>query len=358
MAETWRLIDTGLASPGRNIALNRALLEARHADEISSTLRFGRSTRCVLLGCADSAEHVVDKGYCRAHDIPIQRRITNSAAAYFDERQLLWELYLHRRDVGNADLRAVLRRICHAAATAFSALGVDARYRVPGEIEVDGRTIATAACAVDGAAILIQATLLMDLDATNALKTLRVPGERLGPNAIAAIHERTVGLKGILGRQPDSRTVKHNLAEAFESEFDVEFREADLSLSEDARYRVALRQIETIDWISLVARPASEMPLLEAVHELQGGSLRVLVAYDVKAQTIRRVWLSGDRLVGCRRAILDLEAALRDVPVGRLAHRIERFFATRPLDMRMPAATDFLTLVRRALQQPVLARNS
>ena len=46
MAETWRLLDTGLGSAARNIALSRALLDARAADEIASTLRFTRYARC------------------------------------------------------------------------------------------------------------------------------------------------------------------------------------------------------------------------------------------------------------------------------------------------------------------------
>jgi len=42
MVETWRLIDTGLRAAAQNIALDRALLEAREAEEITSTLRFAR----------------------------------------------------------------------------------------------------------------------------------------------------------------------------------------------------------------------------------------------------------------------------------------------------------------------------
>src|SRR2546421_8801501 len=134
MSAIWRLLDTGLALPARNIALNRALLEARGADEIPSTLRFARSTRCVVLGYLESAEQVLDVGFCRVHGIPIQRRLTSSPAAYLDERQLLWELYVHRRELGASELRTVVRRICHAAATALAAFRIDAHYRGPGDI--------------------------------------------------------------------------------------------------------------------------------------------------------------------------------------------------------------------------------
>lgn len=92
MAETWRLLDTGLGSAARNIALNRALLEARQADEIPSTLRFLRFTRSALLGCDQSALQAVNVDYCQLHDIALQRRLTGGPAFYVDEKHLGWEL--------------------------------------------------------------------------------------------------------------------------------------------------------------------------------------------------------------------------------------------------------------------------
>ena len=65
MAENWRRLDTGLRPAAQNIALNRALLEAREADEIPSTLRFLRFAPCALLGYHQSAEQELDLDYCR-----------------------------------------------------------------------------------------------------------------------------------------------------------------------------------------------------------------------------------------------------------------------------------------------------
>src|SRR6185436_11433344 len=101
MADTWRLLDSGLASAARNVALNRALLEARDADEIPSTLRFSRFAPCALLGAGQSALQEVNAVWCAERSIATQRRITGGRTLYADERQLAWELYLHRRDTGD-----------------------------------------------------------------------------------------------------------------------------------------------------------------------------------------------------------------------------------------------------------------
>jgi len=352
--ETWRVVDTGLRPAAQNIALNRALLEARQADEIPSTLRFLRFTPSALLGYHQSAEQELNLDYCKANGIAVQRRITGGGAIYFDETQIGWELYLHRRDVGTTDMQAISKRICHAAATAISALGVDARYRPRNDIEVDGRKISGTGGAFDGNALLFQGTLLVEFDVEKMLRVLRIPAEKLSDKAIASARERVANLKELLGRQPDVGQIRSNITEAFESEFNVEFHEDELTLSEHARYQVALREIDTPDWIALASRPAAGMPILEAAQKFAGGLLRVAVIFDTLTRTLRQVWFTGDIFVSPRRTIADLEAALRDTPLDKLESRIRAFFAGRQVDMLSLTPDDFVAVLRLALKQPLL----
>jgi lipoate-protein ligase A len=355
MPEIWRVVDTGLRPAAQNIALNRALLEARQAGEIPSTLRFLRFAPCMLLGCDQSAEQELNLDYCGANHIAVQRRITGGAASYLDENQIGWELYLHRHDIGAAALRVVSRRICHAAATAISALGMDARCRSCDDIEIGGREISRVYGASDGDALLFQGTLLVDLEVEKMLRALRVSAEIHFDQAVTAVRERFASLRELLGRNPDMTLVKRYLMEAFESEFDIEFTEGDLTLSEHARYQGALREIDTPGWVHLVARPRSEMPILEAAQGFRGGALRATVTLDTTTQTIRQVWFSGIT-VNPQRTLADLEAALRDQPINRLAQKIEWFFANRPAAMGTLTAADFIMVVQRAIKQPLLIK--
>ena len=332
MREMWRVIDTGLRTAAQNIALNRA-----------------------LLGYHQSAEQEFNLDYCRANQIAVQRRITGGGAIFIDETQLGWELYLHRRDVDACGMQAVARRICHAAATAISALGVDARYRPRHDIEVDGRKISGTGGAFDGDALLYQGTLLIGLDVEKMLRVLRIPAEKLSDKAIATARERVANLTDLLGRRPDPDLVKRNLTEAFESEFDVEFQEGDLTLTEHARYQVALAQIDTPDWIDLVRRPASDMPLYESVQKVADGMLRVSLTYDRLTHRIRQIWFSGDIFVNPRRTLADLEAALRDTSVERVEHNVRVFFTGREVDMLALTPEDFIAVIRLAAKQPIVA---
>ena len=217
MREMWRVIDTGLRAAAQNIALNRALLEARQAEEIPSTLRFLRFAPSALLGYHQSAEQEFNLDYCRANQIAVQRRITGGGAIFIDETQLGWELYLHRRDVDTSGIQAIDRRICHAAATAISALGVDARYRPRHDIEVDGRKISGTGGAFDGDALLYQGTLSIDFDVEKMLRVLRIPAEKLSDKVFATARERVANLTDLLGRRPDPDLVKRNKGRGYKA---------------------------------------------------------------------------------------------------------------------------------------------
>ena len=356
MSEMWRSIDTGLRPAAQNIALSRALLEARCADEISSTLRFLRYAPCVLLACRQSPAQELDSAYCSSAGIAVQRRITGGDAVYCDENQLGWELYLHRRDVGNSDMAAVAKRVCHAAATAISALGVDARFRPRHDIEVDGRVISRGGGAVDADALLYQGILLIDSDGGNGRRALRSPATPWLAELSKLAHERVTDLAAVLGERPDASLIKRNMTAAFESEFDVEFQEGDLSLSEHARYQRALAEIDAPDWINLVHEPADDALSFLAAHSIAGGLLHASLIYDRAARRIKQVRFNDDIGLSPGRTLADLEAALCDTPVERLQHHVRTFFAGRAIAMPSVTPDDFVAVLRRALQLPLIAQ--
>ncbi|MHB1333022.1 MAG: lipoate--protein ligase family protein [Sulfuriferula sp.] len=348
---TWRLLDTGLRPAAQNIALNRALLEARQENASPSTLRFLRFEPCALLGYHQSAEQELDLDYCREHGITIQRRITGGGALYFDTTQIGWELYLHKHELGTADMTTIARRICEAAARGISTLGVDAQFRPRNDIEVDGRKISGTGGAFDGDALMYQGTLLIEFDVEKMLRVLRIPAEKLSDKAIASARERVANLGDLLGQVPTMSQVQSALVSAFAEEFSVEFTPALLSHHEEVLYHSALAEIDHSDWVNLLARPASDRPVLDAVRKFPGGLLRVSVAYDRSQSRIKQVWFSGDVFISPRRTLADLEAALRDTRVEQLALNVERFFAERTVDMLTLTADDFVSVLQEALAQ-------
>lgn len=347
--EKWRLIDTGLRPAAENIALNRALLEARKKGESPNTLRFLQFTPSALLGFHQSAEQELNLDYCREQGISVQRRISGGGAIYFDETQIGWELYLGRRALGMANMEEITRRICEAAATGIRALGVDAQFRPRNDIEVGGRKISGTGGVFDGDGLMFQGSLLVQFDVEKMLRVLRIPAEKLSDKAISSARERVANLADLLGYAPPLASVKSALSAGFSQAFSANMEAGALSGQEQGYFESALKEIASPEWVDLVQRPASDLPLLEAVEKFPGGLLRVALTYDKARRRIGQAWFTGDFFVMPTRTINDLEAALKQAAEDKLESIVHAFFHERNVDMSQLQPRDFTAIVRRAI---------
>ena len=206
---SWRVIDTGLRPAAQNIALNRALLEARQAEEIPSTLRFLRFTpvRAARL----SPER---RAGAQSRVLPRPRHRRCSGASPAAARSISTK----PRSAGNSTCTSAmsapptcrrsrgasatprLRRSARwasmrASARATTSRSTAARFPAPA-----ARSTAMRCC--------IQGTLLVDFDVEKMLRVLRIPAEKLSDKAIASARERVANLKELLGRRPDAAQIR------------------------------------------------------------------------------------------------------------------------------------------------------
>jgi lipoate-protein ligase A len=249
MTRRWRWIDTGVLRAAENMALNRALLEARQAGEAPSTLRFLRFLPSALVGRHGDPATDLDLAYCRARGIAVQRRITGGGPIYMDEGVLGWELYLERDDLGTAEMPAISRRICEAAARAIAQLGAPAQFRAPTEILVAGRKISGTGGAIEGNALVYQGTLLLDFDVGTMLSVLATTSRVLNDSMLAGARSGVVNLREVLGRVPAIAALRGAFIDAFGAEFGAQLDEADLNPVERRRFEAALAEMDTEEWV-------------------------------------------------------------------------------------------------------------
>jgi len=250
---SWRWIDTGLRRPAENLALNRALLEARQAREIPSTLRFLRFTPSALVGHHQDPAKELDLAFCARRGIAVQRRLTGGGAIYLDENVLGWELYLEQADVGTPEMATISRRICTAAADAVRSLGVAAEYRAPTDVVVAGRKVSGTGGAMEGDALLYQGTLLLDFDVEAMLRALAATAPRVTPEFVATARGSVVNLRELVSPLPSLAAVEAAFVTAFARAFGVTIERGELSAAELVRYTAALAEIDSAAWIGLAA---------------------------------------------------------------------------------------------------------
>ncbi len=354
MPGDWRLLETGLRSAAHNIALDRALLEARAAGEIPATVRFFRTTPTALIAHDQSADQELNVEQCRAHGIDVQRRITGGQAFYADSTHLGWALYANRSELGGPEGRAATRHAAHAVATATAALGIDAGVRRHDEIVSHGRTIGICGSASEDHALVISGIVWVRLDIDRLITALRLPSVGPAEHLRHAAAQRYGGIDAAAGSETLVAELKRNIIEAFESAYETEIADTDMSLSEEARYREALREIDTPDWVALTMRAPGDAPRLNATESAGADVLHVDLVCDATRQRLKRIWFTA-RTTGT--FLVDLESELRETPFSDVGRRIDWFFASRPRSADMPDAASLKNLVARALRRPVVDRN-
>lgn len=348
----WLVVDTGLRPADENMALDKALLQAMVGGNIPGIFRFLRFEESALVGYHQSPDQELNLDFCRAEGIAVQRRLTGGGALIFDPTQIGWELVCHRQALPKGDMAALSREICLAAAAGLNTLGVKASFRPRNDIEVDGKKISGTGGIIDGDVLLFQGTVLVDLDIARMLRVLRVPVEKLDAHAISTVAERVTSLKALLGKAPALSRVQEALLEGFRQHLGLDFNVGDMPESVMLLFPEMLREIRDPEWLNVNTRKQSDMPLRKATLRAPGGTLQAEILWDSFGSRIRQVHFSGDYFIQPRRAIVDMEAALRNVHLNEVDDILADVFAKQSIDGFGLQPEHFASVLRLAAEHP------
>lgn len=357
MNAKWRLIDTGSLDAAQNMAMDRVILDARADGSIPNTLRFMQfRTPAVLVGHHQAVAQEVRVDYCEDHGVEINRRLTGGGAIFFDPSQIGWEIVARLEDVGRPAMADLTKRICDAAAGGLQRLGINAQFRPRNDIEVDGKKISGTGGTVDDGVFLFQGTVLTDFDIEAMVQALRIPTEKLTEKGLRTLRDRVACLRDLMDPMPKTAEVKSALAEAFAAEFGVELVPEPVSELEQRRAAALLPEFQNDAWVHAVTGLAEHKRTFSSVHRGPGGLLRIHALVDVERSWLRQVLIMGDFFVNPRRAVLDLEAVLKDTPFAEVRARVLQFFDDNQVDLVGLTPDDFLQAIEMALEEVPHAR--
>ena len=350
-AESFRAIDTAVADGRFNVAFDQALIDAHNDGRIPSTIRFLQFKPCVLIGRHQALSQEVHLDYCARHDIGVGRRITGGGAIYLDEGQLGWELISKRTSFGGSSLVELTRNICEAAAVGLAALGVDARFRPRNDIEVNGRKISGTGGFFDGSTIFFQGTLLIDLDRQVMARALNIAGAKAARHGVTSAAERVVTLAELKhGRVPPLSRIKDALLQGFSQRLNIEVVEG-----ETTDYEMALaerywrEEIGTDEFVAEIDAPGTTTGEHSARVTGAGGTIAVYLRLSPSPRArIQDLLLAGDFFATPPRAVLDLEASLKNTLVAEIAANVDRFFAAADGVTLSIAPEDLIAAIERA----------
>ena len=329
----WRLLDTGVRTAVSNMALDQVLLTCRSKDFSPNTFRFLMfSPPAALLGYHQRLNQEIRFDFCQKSGIDVNRRITGGGSLYFDVTQIGWEIICSKSffgmDAGNPKL---YKQLCLPMVIALRKLGIPAEYRPRNDIEVNGRKISGTGGTDLGDAFLFQGTLLVDFDVDTMFRALRVPIEKLKFKELESAKERVTCIKWEIDTLPSTDHLKNIIVDSFSDEFDLEFNREGLNPVEEEMLIHQEKIFSSPDWIDKIKIPKYENNILYSLHKTKGGIIRVSLFVDITRKIIKTALITGDFFAFPNRAILDLEAELKNTPATNenLTSIIHSFFESK-----------------------------
>jgi lipoate-protein ligase A len=206
-----RVIDTGRRSARWNLAMTAALAHLHRAGATPDTLRFLHFPASVLIGRHQDLARAACLDHCRARGIELARRPTGGGAVYMDPGVLAWEIVADRGRLGR-DLEEAAARVSAGIAAGLARLGIAARFRPPHDVVAEGRKICGSAGLVEGRSLLLQGTLLVEVDVARMAAAL-MPPPGMGDDAHRiGLASRLVDVASLVGRVPAMAEVQASLA--------------------------------------------------------------------------------------------------------------------------------------------------
>ena len=204
----WRLLDTDLAHPYYVTALDDAISIARSRDIVPNTLHFyRRSPPGVSIGRMQSVRDV-DLEECRRRGIIIVRRRSGGGTIYTDEGCLIYSLVF--RSVAR-NPNTIFSTICRSIVSAIENTGIDADFKQPNDVLVNGRKVSGSAMVMRGEIILMHGTIIVDSD----LDVMRRILLKKGKTEVTSLRRE--------GSSVSIEEMKRLLSEEFSKSLGVEF---------------------------------------------------------------------------------------------------------------------------------------
>jgi lipoate-protein ligase A len=271
-------------------------------------------TPCLCAGGQVDLDQEVDLDFCRAHSISVFHRETRGATLCFAQAQLELQVVVarnHRLLAPGADkFRAALFPLLETCRD----LGLDAACKVPNEIVVGGRRIASACLGEIKESAVIAASLALEFDAALFARVLNAPDQDLRARLAELARTHRTSVREELGALPSSEVLERQVRGHLQSVVGgLRPAEIDLALRARMRDRAAAwlapargrRRVAANGWKVDVGAGAE---LQQCTYKAPGGFLRAVCEW--RDGRIVHASLSGDFFCYPPGALYRLEDAL------------------------------------------------
>ncbi len=188
------------------------------------------------VGFHQEVEREIDLDHCRAHGIPVTRRVVGGGAILDGPWEHDYMVIVPQGAPGTQEgVEAFYDRYLRPVRATLQRLGVSASRAGVNDLAVNGRKIsANGAMTLDGSWVLV-GDILLDLDVDAMSRVLRVPDEKFRGKLVRGMEDWLTSVRRETGKVPSREEVSRMLREELGREFSVELRDGSLSPEETER---------------------------------------------------------------------------------------------------------------------------
>ncbi len=307
-------------------------------------------SHCALVGRHQSVDSEINRDFCEAHGVAVNRRPTGGGAIIMGADQLGIALIMRPEAIHAAHhrLRELFGSFSRGIVVGLENLGIHAMFGGKNDVEVQGKKIAgLGVCHNKAGGLLCHASVLLDFDVELMMRALQTPFEKISDKAIATVGQRITTMRRELGRCVSMEEARGAIREGFADHFGLLLMPSDFSPEEIA----GIRQLETgkyltRDWIE--AKPALAGSAGRGRAKTQGGLLNVQLT--LAGDVIQAVYITGD-FIAEDECVSAIERLLRWTPVQAVEDQVLKFFADSPQAFENIAPSDLTQAVKRAIEE-------
>lgn len=211
------MIDTDIEHPFFVTAADEAIATALAKGKVKDTLHFyRRDPPGISIGYFRRVSEDVDLKRCSEEGVVVLRRTSGGGTIFTDKNQLIYGLATGKRLGGTVE--DSFKVVCTALVKALITLGVEAEYKPPNDIVVNGKKISGSAQSLKDNVTLMHGTVILDLDTGLMSRVLK----EKKPGYVSSVKHET-------GLSLDVGELKQAIVKELSAVLNTQFLEAGLS---------------------------------------------------------------------------------------------------------------------------------
>jgi lipoate-protein ligase A len=306
----WRLLKDDDVSASFGLAADECLAHRVGTGISQPTLRlYTYRSHSALVGRFQNIDNELNRAYCEANDITLNRRPTGGGAIIMGKDQLGIALCLPGREEDSyRQARELMVTFSAGIISGLEPLGIQAAFWGKNDVEINNRKLAgLGVYRASAGGLLFHASVLLDLDIALMLHVLKTPFEKITDKAIATVADRITTIRRETASAVTLEEIRANIIAGYRRAFGVALVPGDLSPGElEAIDALEKSKYLTSDWVNQIT----------AIPDTFGSAKVKTLAglLDVRAtlagDTIKAIFIGGD-FFAAEGAVADLEARLR-----------------------------------------------